>query len=473
MRLHRGRSDLYMMGMGKFRTVTGTDLIRLARSATFISMLSTILKVGAGVLTLPLALRLIPQDEMGLYYTFWGMAGLVMVFDFGFAQAITRNAAYVQGGARRLLPIGPPEPGATPAETAQLLITLHAAGRLWYACSGTALAALLLVPGTWLVESHVQSHAIPGVQASSWILFALAVAANFYCSYLNAFVMGLGKVREASLAVLGAQVVGMLVLVGTLLAGGRLWAFALSQTAVALTLYAINHRTLTLHLPPRGSVPDPQFSTRSDMFKTLWPMVWRYGAVIAGAYLIQKTNILICGKKLGLEATASYGLTLSLFGIIVQICLIPMQIANPRISALRVSGDIEGIRQLFFKRVYLSLGLGLLGTLALTFLGPWMLTLVGSKTSLLPTACLLVLGLIWLLECHHGMYASLVLSENRNPFILPALLSGVAVVIISWMTVDQFGIWALILSQGLVQLCWNNWWTVWRGLQGLKKPLAP
>jgi len=453
--------------MAKCSTLRLDHIVVLLRSATALSLAATMLKVGAGLITLPLALRLIPQQEMGLYYTFWGMAGLVMVFDFGFAQAVTRNASYIRGGARRLAAMGVPEGGASDEETSRLLLTLQSTGRLWYGASGLALAALLLIPGSWFVRAQVGHQNVDPVQASSWILLALAIAGNFYCSFLNAFVMGMSRVREASLATLAAQLVGIAVLVASLLAGFRLWSYAFSQGAMVMAVFLVNRHTLQRYLPPPGPGGRPGWLEQKAMLAVLWPMVWRYGVVIAGAFLIQKTNTLICTHKLGLEATAQYGLTMALCGIIVQMCLIPLNIINPQISSFRVAGDIPGIKRLFFPRAYASLAVGVLAVLGLAGLGQPLLTLLGSQTSLLPVTCVLALGVVWLLECHHGMYAFLVLSENRNPFMIPAVASGIAVTALSWWTVDTYGVWALIASQGLVQLCWNNWWTVWRALKGL------
>jgi O-antigen/teichoic acid export membrane protein len=447
--------------------------ISFLKTATALSLAATMLKAGSGLVTLPLALRLIPQQEMGLYYTFWGMAGLVTVFDFGFAQSITRNASYIRGGARRLTATGVPEGGATLEDTNRLLVTLQRTGSLWYGASSLVLAGLLLIPGSAFVRDQMHTHGLDPIQASSWILLALAIVGNFYCSSLSALVMGLGKVREVSRATLAAQLVGLAVLLVALLLGFRLWSYALSHAVMAVAIFWINQRILHRHLPsPRVTAP-VGWHDQKAMLAVLWPMVWRLGVVFAGAFLIQRTNTLICSHKLGLDATAQYGLTMALCGIIVQMCSIPVHIINPQILTLRVSGDIQGIKRIFFPRAYASLSCGVLAVAGLAALGQPLLTVLGSKTQLLPPSCILAMGAVWLLECHHGMYALLVLSENRNPFMIPAIASGIAVTVLSWCTIDAYGIWALILSQGLVQLCWNNWWTVWQGLQGLKKPLAP
>jgi ABC-type spermidine/putrescine transport system permease subunit II len=68
---------------------------------------------------------------------------------------------------------------------------------------------------------------------------------------------------------------------------------------------------------------------------------------------------------------------------------------------------------------------------------------------------------------HHSLYAELVYSENVNPFVRPALISGVAIIILSVLLTPRFGVWGMLLAGGLVQLCFNNWWPVVRAIQGL------
>jgi hypothetical protein len=43
----------------------------------------------------------------------------------------------------------------------------------------------------------------------------------------------------------------------------------------------------------------------------------------------------------------------------------------------------------------------------------------------------------------------------------------VAVVVISMALTPIYGVWGVILSMGLVGLCFNNWWPVLRALRGL------
>jgi hypothetical protein len=51
------------------------------------------------------------------------------------------------------------------------------------------------------------------------------------------------------------------------------------------------------------------------------------------------------------------------------------------------------------------------------------------------------------------------------------LITGVAIVICSTILTPYLGVWGLLLSTGVLQACYNNWWPVMRALRGLNIPL--
>jgi hypothetical protein len=73
---------------------------------------------------------------------------------------------------------------------------------------------------------------------------------------------------------------------------------------------------------------------------------------------------------------------------------------------------------------------------------------------------------------HQSVHISLVLSQNRNPFVVPMLLTGVGIALSSVLLVPHFGTWGLIVSLGLVQLAFSNWWMVLQGLDSLHLRLS-
>lgn len=441
--------------------------MRVAKSTSLIAFISTGLRIGGGLVALPIALKTIPQAELGLYYTFLGIGSIMTLFDLGFASAVNRNASYAMAGARKFVARGIPEFSGRHEPNLELLSGLLAAVKRWYFLLGICAAIILLTFGSWFILSQLERSSLPKALFGSWIIFAFSSILTFTTSYWMNMLLGSGFVRDATKANLIAQVTGLAVLIVLLLSSLGIWSYGISLAASGLITWYLNKRLLIgktgLDLNAESS-----FSL-NQIIADLWPMAWRQGVVALGAFLIQRGNTLICSAKLGLEETGRYGLSLSLMLIILQTALVPLSLAQPEISRMRVRQENGAIWNLFWKRLYPGLLAASCGIFVLSFWGNGFLMLLGSKTTLLPTATLLLLGLVTILEQHHSQYGSLVLTENQNPFIKPALISGIAIAFLSWLGAQYWHAAGLIAAQGFVQLCWNNWWTIKRGLAGLRK----
>jgi O-antigen/teichoic acid export membrane protein len=210
-----------------------------------------------------------------------------------------------------------------------------------------------------------------------------------------------------------------------------------------------------------------------ELLSTLWPTAWRTGIVSLGIYATLNANTLICTAYLGLKATASYGLSLQLALAAISIATGFFSVKIPLIAQLHARGRVSEISRLIFPRlrwfwaVYLTLSLG-----AVLFGEPILQNVFHSKTSLLSTPLLIGLLAVIGLEGHHAIFRELTLTSHRNPFAMPVIISGILIVILSFILVRWLGLWGLILAPGIVQICFNNWWTVLVGLHSMGNSMA-
>jgi hypothetical protein len=101
-----------------------------------------------------------------------------------------------------------------------------------------------------------------------------------------------------------------------------------------------------------------------------------------------------------------------------------------------------------------------MGCLAVVIVGPFALKIIGANSSLLPRPILIILGIILILEWNHSTFATLITLTNRVPFLASSLISGVGIVFLSLLMAKftDLGVLGLILSQGIVQIMYNNWY---------------
>ncbi len=66
------------------------------------SYLGSFFRLAANIILLPFMLHFLSDDDLGMWYVFAGIAQFVVLLDFGFAPALSRNIAYVWCGAKEL-----------------------------------------------------------------------------------------------------------------------------------------------------------------------------------------------------------------------------------------------------------------------------------------------------------------------------------------------------------------------------------
>ena len=67
---------------------------------------------------------------------------------------------------------------------------------------------------------------------------------------------------------------------------------------------------------------------------------------------------------------------------------------------------------------------------------------------LITTNMLIFMSIYLFLENNHSMFSGFIAAENKIPFMLPSVLSGFAVVVLSILLVlkTELGIWSLLIS---------------------------
>lgn len=436
----------------------------------FWSFLSAFLRSGAAVFVLPLIIRSLPEQQIGLWYTFSSIGGLVLLLDLGIGQTSSRSASYFWGGARSLQAFGvkksegPENSGPNIPGLLDLIATL----RVYYRFIAFICFLLLSTVGGYWIWKQTAGYPDASMMRGAYLFYCVGNFINITGSLWPSLLVGINEVRYSEQLIVFGLFIYYIMSAAGLLLGFGLWSLVTANFAMYFSVRWLGHKRV-LRLVRREKSSNGKF--QFDLLKTLWPNAWRLAGTSLGAYLIINANTLVCTSLLGLDVTASYGLTLQIVILLVTVSRTWLQVKIPVLNQWRFQGRSLDIARLFASRLRLLLLTYILGALAIMALGPTFLHLLHARTELLPTPQLVLFLIISLLEINHASYAALVMTDNRNPFLLPALVSGVFIVAISLILTPRIGTWGLIISQGLVQLCFNNWWTILRGVKSLDMSL--
>ena len=101
----------------------------------------------------------------------------------------------------------------------------------------------------------------------------------------------------------------------------------------------------------------------------------------------------------------------------------------------------------------------ILGSLIIIEFGPILLSKSHANINLPSTRIVILYAIIVLLEANHSNFATLILTENKIPFVNSTIILGLAIVIGNFISIHftNLGVLGLIIVQGIVQLSYANW----------------
>lgn len=83
-------------------------MIKTSRNDIIWNYGANLLNIFVSILVLPLILRMLSPDELGLWYVFISISSLVLLVDFGFSTTLQRHITYAVSGVSEILEIGVP-----------------------------------------------------------------------------------------------------------------------------------------------------------------------------------------------------------------------------------------------------------------------------------------------------------------------------------------------------------------------------
>lgn len=424
------------------------------------NFVATLLKIGSGLIVLPLIIRYVSREEYGIWTIFLSYSALINLVDFGFSNSFTRSVTYIFSGARKLDKEGLQEADFSPEVDYNLLKSGIAAMRFYY----LRMAALYLVGvavfGSWHLRVVLErAHLLE--QTHIWFFWALFVAVSgyqLYTYYYDALMMGRGKVKQQKQIVVLTQGVNMLVMLAGITAGLGLGAMVLGLL-VSVPLGRVLSRRCFYDASLKSALAGAVAKDNVQIIKTLSTNAIKLGFTLIGGFLVVRASVLIGAVYLPLSDIASFGLTRQLTDVIVSISSVWFQAFYPQITHDRTKGNLLAVKQRYIQSWWFFVGLFVLGSLLMVTCGNLALTWIDSKTLLLPMRMTALLLLMAFLENNHVMAANLLLMENRVPFFKASLMAGAVTVSLMVVLLEGFGggVWAMLLAPFLAQAMYQNW----------------
>jgi O-antigen/teichoic acid export membrane protein len=434
--------------------------ITLSRKDVVWGYFAQFFSIASGLITLPLILRLLTKEEIGLNYLLLTFGSLVSLFDFGFASQFGRNISYIFGGAQSLQKEGIHVENSSKEINYRLLATMIHTARYVYRRIGIIVLAILLSFGTWYVYKVTNGFTTVHNTLLIWLVFSFSVFLEMFYSYYTALLGGRGMIMESRKALVYSRMVYVVLAFAFLYMGFGLIGVVTANFIAPFVNRAISYRFFfTEDLKGKINCFDISKHEKLELFNIIWYNARKMGLVFIGAYAINRFSLFLAGLYLPLSEIASYGLMIQLVGLISTISGTFFLISQSKFSAMRVNENKEMLLKEFAFSMNVYYLLFILGSLFLIMIFPWLLTIIGAKAKLPSVLVLCVFSFISLLEGNHSNFAGFIITKNNIPFVKPSLIAGAAIALGDYFSLacTTYGILGLVLVQGLSQIVYANW----------------
>ena len=417
--------------------------------------------IASGILILPLVLRLLTPEEIGMNFLMLTIGTMVSLLDFGFAPQIGRNFSYVFAGAQILQKEGlgiSNEVNAT--VNYRLLATLIHTAKFIYRIISFVVLFVMLSFGTLYIYIITKGFTNVDNALIIWCLYSVSTFFNIYYAYYISMLSGKGMIKEMQKSIVYSRIAYIMISVVLLLFDFGLIGVVLANfIAPFVSRYLSYHYFYSLDIKEKINNFIIDKSEILDLFTTIWYNAKKLGIVYIGAYAITKFGIFLSGLYLTLPEVASYGIMMQLVGVISTVAGTLFTISNPRFSILK----FERNNTLLLKNFALSMGVFylvfIIGGFILAFIGPLLFSALKSNIALPATYIILLYVVVMMLEANHSYFSTIIVIGNSVPFVWISLMTGGLIILGSFISLyyTNLGILGLVLVQGGVQGAYNNW----------------
>ena len=425
------------------------------------SYIGTIVSMGANFFMLPFLMYFLSADMLGLWYVFVSIGTITTLFDFGFAVTFSRNITYCWSGASELR-----KEGVVFSESSEpnyaLMKDVLSTSRFIYAAISIIAFIFLITAGSLYVRyiTHDTEGYTPVI---AWLIYALAVFLNLYYGYYASFLRGVGAITQANKNILYARAAHIILMIILLFMG-----FGIIGASSAYLAYGLVFRLLgKYHFYKYQNIGEnlsrvtsrTSFAKLREVFLTVWHNAWRDGLISICDYLCSQASVIICSVYMPLSQTGVYSIGVQIATAINQISKTLYTAKQPEIQNAYITSDMARIRSIMKYVVGTFAALFILGVIGFIIVGMPLLKLV-KPSAVVSVSVFLGISLYNMMLGFRDCYASYFSCTNRILYLKAYIISAISGVILSLITMGIFnlGVWGLICSQIISQLCFNVWY---------------
>lgn len=433
--------------------------IKVTKTDVAWGYVAIIFQSASGLIVLPFILSMLSPEEVGFNYLMLTIGTIMSLFDASFSPMFGKNISYVFSGAQKLKKEGVIE-SHSDTISYHLLATLLGVAKMVYRRLSITVLFVMLTFGSIYIYYVTNGFKTIDNSILIWAVFSISTFFNLYFSYYNALLEGAGQITEMKKAIIANRLVYIIISIVLLYCGIGLLGVCIANLLSPFVGRYISYRFF--FKKDRLSLLIKENITRKeiiDTFKILWYNVRKISISMIGSYCITNFGMFISGLYLPLNQVASYGLMVQVCSLVTSISQNYYLTKQPMLASFKIKNKIEDFKNLFSFSMTIFLLMMSFGLLSVAFLGPVLLALFHSHTSLPTFSMILFYSLVIILEANHSLCSLTIMVGNRVVPIAASIIPGIFIVLLNFLFFEftNLGIWGVVLAPALCQIAYNNW----------------
>ena len=435
--------------------------IKTSKKDIIWNYVGTAVSMASGFLLLPLLIRYLSADELGLWYVYVAVSNLTQLFEFGFSPTFARNIVYCLSGSSRLSKKGAIETGSSSSVDWHMLRALLATSKFVYA----VIAAIALIVACTVGSAYIAvlTQETGGVEKwISWGLFCLSIYLNLYFLYSISFLRGVGDVASENKSKTYAKISQLILSAVLLMIGFGLLGASVGFLANGLVLRLFAGKYFSMHEEiTKGIASDSSPISKIEIkavFSEISSIAWRDGAVQIALYASTQATSIVSSLFLGLAETGMYSVMLQLGTAVYNFAGAFVKSYFPTFQASFAKQDVGGMRSIVMRGVSAYWLLCCFGTLGIIVVVFPLLPIIKPGVEVSVPFYLFMTLYLCLLN-HHSIFCNFIIGMNEIPYMFAYILSALLGLALSVIFSGALGLgaWGLVGGQFISQIVYNNW----------------
>lgn len=433
--------------------------MRVQRADVYWNYAATFMRMASAIIILPLILRLLPSEEVGLWSVMIGLNAMIYMLDFGFFKTFSRAVTYVFSGAKSLKKEGF-EPVTTGSDISYpLLKSLLKAMSRFYGIMALIFLLLLFTGGVWYIERLMVGYASDASMARlAWYIYGVLLCYQFFTYYYDAALVGRGMIKRSRQIIVFSQSVHIVISSALLLSGLGIISMVIGQTAATLTNRYLARRAFYDKIT-RNSLAEAGDQDWKEVIRNLFNTAYKTGLASMSWVFANRMLTLIGPLYIPLTVMASYGISKQLTDITLTLALVWFGAYYPKLTGDQIRKSLPEVKRVYIKAQLIAIGVFLAVSASVVLAGDPILKLIGSSTPLLGKTMLILLFLAALLEAMTELATSVLLSRNEVPHYKAQSITALVTLALLFTTLRYtgHGVILLIAVPLVVQLAYQHW----------------